>query len=121
MDGSEAWQGEYFKSDNFEPPAAYTRNDPVPVFDWKRGNPAPGIPVDNFSVRWTRCQDFEGRDYIFSVRGDDTVEVLVDDVQVLTAGTSTVESQVPMSAGQHCITVKLREYGGDAYVSFNIE
>ncbi len=36
----------------------YVRNDRDIDFDWGSDSPAPGVPDDNFSVRWTREEDF---------------------------------------------------------------
>lgn len=121
-DASVAWKGEYFNNPNFIEPVTYTRNDPEPVFDWRDGNPAPGIPVDNFSVRWTRCLDTEGRDYVFTGRADDLVRVFVDEVQVLEApGYADVERSFAMTAGSHCIRVEYLEGGGAAFVNFSLK
>ena len=46
--------GEYFLG--LTPGAAapvLTRTDPAIAFDWGSGSPGPGVPVDNFSARWT--------------------------------------------------------------------
>lgn len=112
-----SWQGEYFNNNNFEEPAAIIQNDPAPVFNWGYASPAPGIPEDHFSVRWRRCLNLEERYYTFTARGDDYVEVWVDDLQVLTAGNATVESQFAVAAGRHCITVRYKESDGNASVS----
>jgi PA14 domain. len=119
VEASEAWQAEYFNNKDFAGLATYTRNDPLPQFDWKEGNPAPGIPIDGFSIRWTRCLELEGREYVFSASGDDYVRVLVDDVQVLEASASYAEAPFTASAGSHCIKVEYRENEGTANVSFN--
>lgn len=121
-DPSTAWKGEYFNNPDFLAPVTYTRDDPAPIFDWKQGNPAPGIPVDNFSVRWTRCLDLEGRDYIFTARADDYVRVLVDDIQITEASVFTnAETSFSASAGSHCIKVEYQERGGGAQVYFSFE
>ena len=121
-DASAAWQGEYFNNKDFIGPATYTRNDPAPQFDWQEGNPAPGIPVDAFSVRWTRCLELEAREYVFTARADEYVRVLVDDVPVLEAPLS-VNAEIPYaaSAGRHCIKVEYREEAGTANVYFAVE
>ena len=119
-DASSAWKGEYFNNKDFAEPAAYTRNDAAPQFDWGQGNPAPGIPIDAFSVRWTRCLEFEGRDYVFTAHADEYVRILLDDVQVLEAPLSVnAEAPVAVSAGQHCIKVEYREETGSASVFFD--
>jgi hypothetical protein len=121
-DASSAWKGEYFNNKDFAEPVTYMRNDAVPQFDWQQGNPAPGIPIDGFSVRWTRCLEMEGRDYVFTAHADEYVSVLLDDVQVLEAPLSVnAEAPIAVSAGQHCIKVEYREEAGSASVYFDFK
>lgn len=117
-DASTAWQGEYFNNRDLQGSATFTRNDPAPQFDWKLGNPAPGLPIDSFSVRWTRCLDMEGGDYTFTAQADDFVRVLVDDGQTLEAlASANAETTVSISAGHHCIKVEYRDDQGPANVN----
>jgi len=121
-DAGNPWQGEYFNNKEFLGPPTFTRNDPAPQFDWQAGNPAPGIPIDGFSVRWTRCLDMEGREYVFSAHADEYVKVLFDDTQVLEAPLSVnAEAPVSVSAGDHCIKVEYREDAGTANVFFDFK
>jgi hypothetical protein len=121
-DASAPWQAEYYSNPNLTEPAAYTRNDPEPVFDWKNSNPVPGTPVDGFSVRWTRCLDLESRDYTFTVIADDYARVLLDNVPVLESSpAANAEKTVPIVAGSHCIKVEYREEGGVAFVNFSFK
>jgi hypothetical protein len=120
-DESTAWRGEYFDNTRFEEPAVYTRNDPAPIFDWKDSNPAPGIPIDDFSVRWARCLTFEDRYYVFTARGDNSVRVFADDIFVLEAGGNNVDRAFAVSAGQHCIKLELLETWGNASVYFDLQ
>ena len=57
-----SWTGEYFANQTLSGTPAHTRDDgggtivgssPTLDFFWT-GSPAPGIPSDGFSVRWTR-------------------------------------------------------------------
>ena len=121
-DAATAWQAEYFSNKDLQGPAAYTRNDPAPQFDWQLGNAAPGLPTDNFSVRWTRCLDLEGRDYTFTAQADEYVRVLVDDAQVLEAPVSVNGvATIPISAGRHCIKVEYRDDQGPANVNVSFQ
>lgn len=121
-DASTAWQAEYFNNKDFQGPATYTRNDPAPQFDWQLGNAAPGMPIDNFSVRWTRCLDMEGRDYVFTAHADEFVRVLLDDVPVLEAPVSVnAETPVTVTAGNHCIKVEYRDELNEANVFFDFQ
>lgn len=118
--GDTAWQAEYFNNTELRAPATYTRNDANPQFDWQLGNAAPGMPIDEFAVRWTRCLEMEGRDYIFTAQADDRIRVVVDDAAVIDVP-SMVHSEipVPITAGNHCIKVEYWETAGPANVSFS--
>jgi len=86
------------------------------------GNPAPGLPIDNFSVRWTRCQAMEGRDYGITAQADEYLRVLVEDVQVLEASASaSAQTTLPITAGNHCIKVEYREDQGPASVNVSFQ
>jgi hypothetical protein len=122
VDASTAWQAEFFNNRDFAGPPTFTHNDAAPQFDWQLGNAAPGLPVDNFSARWTRCLDLEGRDYVFTAQADEYVKVLVDDLQVLEApAASSAQTTVPISAGRHCIKVEYREDTGVASVNVSFQ
>jgi len=53
------WFGEYFANRTLSGEPAATRSDPAIDFDWGRGEPIAGIPVDGFSARWTIKTAFE--------------------------------------------------------------
>jgi hypothetical protein len=112
------WQAEYYSNETWTGPAVITRVDPEPVFDWQQASPDPALPVDGFTVRWTRCLDLEGRYYIFSANADDYVRVLVDDILVQESLPPGTEVPFAVTAGRHCIKVEYREFIGFAYVNF---
>lgn len=77
-----AWTGEYFNGPNFEK-LVTTRADPQIDFDWK-GSPIPGVPAENFSVRWTgEVQVKQGGVYTFVTNCDDGSRLWVDGKQVI--------------------------------------
>lgn len=45
--------GEYFANSDLSGRPVFTRNDKQIDFDWADASPAPGVPADNFGVRWT--------------------------------------------------------------------
>ena len=77
------WKGEYFAN-------AYLAGEPVLVrrdrdlwFDWEERAPAPSVPADQFSVRWTRQRQLDPGIYRFTFRVDDGVRFYVDDERQL--------------------------------------
>jgi hypothetical protein len=77
------WQGEYFANPYLSGDALLVRNDDAIEYDWEDGSPAPNLPADNFSVRWTRHRQIEPGRYHFTFYTDDGVRFYVDDQLVL--------------------------------------
>ena len=50
--GKTGMKGEYFDNMNLAGAPAFTRIDSMVNFNFGTGSPAPGIPVDHFSIRW---------------------------------------------------------------------
>jgi hypothetical protein len=77
------WHGAYYANTSLAGDPVLVRDDEAIDFDWDQATPAPGVPADNFSVRWTREVDFVPGTYEFEVRVDDGVRVYIDDELVL--------------------------------------
>src|SRR5207237_2419564 len=83
------------------------------------GGPA-GLPVDNFSVRWTgRCTLAAGT-FTFTARADDGVRVFVDGVAVIDQfhdqPATTYTANRTLTAGEHDVKVEYYERAGDAVI-----
>jgi len=52
------WRGEYYANRDLMENPVLVRNDVSINFNWASGAVAPGLPSDNFSVRWTRNLEF---------------------------------------------------------------
>ena len=80
--------------------------------DWGNGAPAvPGVPADNFSVRWTRTIGVvQAAEYTFSATADDGVRVFVDGSPVINAwfdqGPTTYTGTVTLQPGPHEVRVE---------------
>ncbi|MHB0855968.1 MAG: hypothetical protein ACYC5M_00185, partial [Anaerolineae bacterium] len=48
-----AWRGEYYSNPMLRDDPVLVRTDAAVDFQWRLGSPAPSVPVDGFSVRWT--------------------------------------------------------------------
>jgi len=77
------WKGEYFANAYLGGDPVLIRNDDRIAFDWEEDAPAPTLPADNFSVRWTRQRQIEPGWYRFTFHTDDGVRLYVDDELVL--------------------------------------
>lgn len=121
--GSGSWKGEYFNNTSLFGSPKVVRTDAKIDFNWKRGAPASGIPVDNFSVRWTQFIDFSTGIYRFRLVGDDKATLRVGDRMVIRTSSSGVEQTYDLAIvkGRHKVTVEYREFTGDARVKLTWE
>lgn len=78
--GEQGMFGEYFSNTKLEGQPVLSRVDPKIDFDWNAGSPAPGMPAENFSIRWTGKLGPvpETGDYELAVRMDDGCRLFLD-------------------------------------------
>ena len=78
-DGS-GLRGEYYDNPDLRGSPKITRVDYGITHLWGDDSPGPGVPADNFSVRWTgQVQPRFSEAYVFSGYRDDGVRVWIDD------------------------------------------
>jgi len=116
------WKGEYWSNRDLKGSTAFVRNDRTIEFDWGRGAVVVGLPVDDFSARWSRTMSFEPGLYRFSAKADDGVRLYVDGNLVLDEWHDSDGVQVYVVdrtlRDQHRLVVEYYERGGDALVKF---
>jgi hypothetical protein len=72
------WRGEYYDNPHLQPPAKVVRNDRVVDLALAPGTaPAPGVPSESWSARWTRTWVFEEGNYRFHLLVDDGARLWV--------------------------------------------
>jgi outer membrane biosynthesis protein TonB len=82
------WRGEYFDDRSLQAPPVVVRNDRVVDFQWGAGqSPAPGIPTENYSARYTRDWNFDAGNYRFELIVDDGARVWVGGNLIIDAWT----------------------------------
>lgn len=112
MAQASAWTAEYFDNGNLNGLPVLTRFDAAVDFNWGTGSPAPALPKDRFSVRWTSQREFEADTYRFRVRADDAIRLYVDNNLVIDSWIrSDIRWQgvtVTLEEGKHSIKL---EYG----------
>lgn len=119
------WTAQYFANAGLlgQPNVIVTEGSPN--HNWGAGAPYPGLPTDNFSVRWTGVQTVTGGPYRISVRADDGVRVLVNGVLVINEWhnytNQAYSTDVNLIAGQNTITLEYFENAGDAFISFEMQ
>ena len=117
-------KGEYFANKTLSGTPAVTRDDPDIDFDWVLGSPADGIPVDNFSVRWTGTVTAPATAaYTFSATSDDGSRIYLDGRLIADNwsdhASSTVKSTpVQLTAGEpHSLRVEYYDSAQNASVT----
>ena len=112
------WRGEYFAQPDLGGAPVLVRDDPVLDFSWGDASPAPQVPADAFSARWTRTLTFTAGLYRFDVTVDDGVRLFVDDVLVVDAWVDgpprLVTGTQSLAAGPHQVRVEYYENAGQA-------
>ena len=78
LEGITEWQGEYWANATQNGAPALVRNDQQIDFDWDSAGPGGGLPVDNFSARWTRTVNFPAGTYLLYVKVDDGMRLTID-------------------------------------------
>lgn len=114
------WKAEYYTNRKLQGSPVLVRNETKIDHNWGSGSPAPGVPADNFSARWTRKMDFKGGTYVFSVWVDDGVRLWVDDALVIDSwqdGKSRlVQAEHQISGDKHPVRVEYYERSGGAEI-----
>jgi hypothetical protein len=118
------WVGQYYSTSTLSGAMAMCRDDSQIDFEWDNGSPAPEVPVDRFSVRWTKQQTFAAGTYKFQLGTDDGGRLYIDGVLVLdrwveqSYPSPAPSANVKLTAGTHTIVVEYYENGGYAVAKF---
>lgn len=119
------WKGEYWANPTLTGQPVLVRNDQTIDFNWGTGSPAPVIPNDNFSARWTRTVTMETAVYRFRILVDDGARLWLDNQLILddwrdgAAREVTVEYLV--TAGNRTVRLEYYERTGDARIRLTWE
>ncbi len=94
------------------------RTDPQINFRWGAGSSGVGMPVDDFSVRWSGDFTFEAGEYDFTTLTDDGRRLYIDGVLIQDfwseQAVGTHVTHRTLSAGMHRIVLEYFEGAGDA-------
>lgn len=119
--GVDTWRGEYFSNPSLAGEPLLLHEEPTLDLNWVLDSPLPGIPNDNFSVRWTRQLNFEGGDYRFFAEADDGIRVYLDGNMIIDEWHEFVPvtysgDVAGLPAGPHTLKVEYYESGSLARV-----
>ena len=112
--GEHGLSAEYFANRNLEGTPVFKRIDEALNFDWGMSNPAPGVPADNFSARWTgKLVPAVSGKYRLGATADDGVRVYLDGKLIAEDWTehapTTVTGEITLQAGKS-YDVKMEYY-----------
>ncbi len=120
------WQAEYYPNDKLAGTATviggdYSLNDIGSIdFDWGKGAPVSGMPVDHFSARFTKNITIASTGtYKFTLNADDGVRLYVDNRLVVDSwenGAKTVNKEVDLAAGKHSVKLEYYDYTSSAHI-----
>jgi len=110
------WYVEYFGNPSLAgaPFRAQTEEYDLPEKSWGESPPLPGMPADNFSVRFSATKQFQAGNYAFLISVDDGGRLYVDGNLVIDQwrgsprGTATYRWDGAISGGNH--QIKLEYY-----------
>ena len=118
------WKGEYFTNPTLSGAPALVRDDRYLSHNWGVGSPAPGIPADNFSVRWTRTYAVVPGTYQLTITSDDGSRVFVNDQLLLdnwNQQAATTKSAIVTSAGNQFVArVEYFDSWGEALIDVKL-
>lgn len=116
------WRGEYFTNPSLAGDPVLVRNDFYVDFNWGVDAPGPGVPADNFSVRWTRSREFRDAAYHFTITVDDGVRFYIDDQIVIDewhpASGATYAVNVHLTEGTHVMRIEYYDGVAEAMIQF---
>jgi hypothetical protein len=119
------WRGTYYGNADLTGEPVLVRNDGDLAFDWGPHAPAPGLPADQFSVRWERAISFQEGAYRFHVSVDDGIRIWVDSRLLFDewhrAKGDRYVGHLWLSEGSHDVRVEYYEGDGTAHIRLQWE
>jgi len=118
------WKAEYFDNQDLSGDPALVLDERAISHDWGNGSPAPSLPVDHFSARWTRQFKLVPGRYRFRFKVDDGLRFYVDDElkidQWHPAWGETYDVEVDLPEDPD-LRIEYYEGGGGAKMEFSYE
>lgn len=113
---------EYFTNQELQGEPKITQVDPPVFFDWGDGAPLPGMPNENYSIRWTgRLRVPKTDDYHIATRADDGTRLWVAGKRLIDDwadhGPVLRSAKVHLEAGQdYDLKLEYYQHGSEAMV-----
>jgi len=114
--GEGGLRAQYFSDKRFRN-TALSRIDPAIDFDWGPGSPGPGVPVDNFSARWTATLQIpQNGEWVFYPLADDRLRVTLGPHKFEADHTRPSRHAFQLEAGKYDFQADYEEDSGAASV-----
>ncbi len=119
-----AWQASYWTNPTLAGDPILTRDEANIAYNWGSGSPAPQVPADRFSARWSRYIYFDRESvYRFALASDDGARLFIDGQMVIDAWYDhtykTFIADKRLAAGHHLVQVEYYDNVGAARVDFS--
>lgn len=120
------WKGEYFDNPDVAGEPVLVRNDPAINFNWGPGSPAPGVPPNDYSVRWSRADFFEDGSTVFRANVEGGVRLWLDGRLLIDSwqseGLRLLEAESgPIARGDHDLRVDYFKRSGNGQIAVSWE
>jgi hypothetical protein len=117
------WQASYWSNTTLAGEPVLVRTESQINYNWGTGSPAPGVPADRFSARWTGTFNFEPGAYRFTVTVDDGARLWVNEQLIIDEWTvqseTTFNADVTLPGGNIPIRLEYFENTGVALIRLN--
>ena len=118
------WQAAYFNNPNLSEPFFFKRDEPSATRTFNTDPPYPGMPAENYSVRWESIQPLDAGSYRIRVRADDGVRVYINGNRVIDqwhdATGQIYTYDFSIDKGEYRFTVEYYNATGLGFVEFNL-
>ena len=119
------WRGEYFSNSELQGEPVLVRDDQEINFQWGNNPPAPGMPAENYSMRWTISREAPAGIYRFTGTFDNGVRLWIDDNLIVdkwvAAPVSTDSVDVNLAAGSHTVRLEYFHASGPAVAQLRVD
>ncbi|MAU09460.1 MAG: hypothetical protein CL607_06540 [Anaerolineaceae bacterium] len=117
------WSVQFFDNTTLSGSPVLTTTVASPTNNWGSGSPAPEVPANNFSARFSTTTYLDAGTHRFQVQADDGIRVTVDGFLVIDEyhGSSGLvyQGDIALDAGFHNIVVEYYEAGGLAFINYS--
>ncbi len=100
VEGFPEWKAEYFGNTNLEGTPTVVRNESSIDHDWGINPPAPGLPADSWSARWSRSYDLAAGEYTLTADVAGGVRIWVDDQLIIDSWSNEPQRLLSADTGE---------------------